>query len=158
MDFLANPQLDIIFKLILAAALGGVVGFERELKRKEAGLRTHMLVCLGSALFTIIGLQSLQIYANGQVISGFDPSRIIGQIVLGIGFLGSGLIIFRQERIEGLTTAAGLWVTAAIGAAAGLGLYLIAIFSSFLALTISFAIRKAEKKLFGGKHARTLIT
>ncbi len=156
----ANPQLQTMFQLILAMILGGVVGLEREWKKKEAGLRTYMLVCLGSALFTIIGFQSLQSFvreAGGLGLdysrSGFDPSRVIGQIVLGIGFLGSGLIIFRQEHVEGLTTAAGLWVTAGVGAAVGLGFYTIATFSSVLSLLILFLFRRFEKKIFGiAKH------
>ena len=152
MLFLTSEQLEILLKILLAVILGGVVGLEREWKRKEAGLRTYMLVCLGSAIFTIVGLQSLELYKNQANVLGFDPSRIVGQIVLGIGFLGSGIIIFRQEHVEGLTTAAGLWVTAAVGAAIGLGFYFISIFSSLLTLSILFFVRRVEKKIFGGKY------
>ena len=147
-NFLNNPQFQIFFQLILATILGGLVGLEREYKRRAAGLRTYSLVCLGAALFTILGLKAAEMYIDSNNSSlGIDPSRIIGQIVLGIGFLGAGLIVIRESRVEGLTTAAGLWVVAALGAAVGLKLYLIAVFTAFLTLGILSGLRIIEDKI-----------
>ena len=145
MDIFENPQFQIFFQLFLAAILGGLVGLEREYKKRAAGLRTYSLVALGAALFTILGLESSKLFLSDSGIS-FDPSRIIGQIVLGVGFLGAGLIIIRESRVEGLTIAAGLWVAAALGAAVGIGLYLIAIFTAFLTLGILSILRIVEEK------------
>src|SRR3989338_10931635 len=110
-----NPEtIQMIYQNALAAFLGMLVGFEREYRGKPAGLRTYMLVALGAALFTILSATSL---AGDLGRSSFDPSRIASQVVVGIGFIGGGLIIFKNDRMEGLTTAAGLWATAAIGMA-----------------------------------------
>ena len=147
MNFLNNPQFQIFIQLILATLLGGIVGLEREYKRRAAGLRTYSLVSLGAALFTILGLKAAEMYIDSNNSSlGIDPSRIIGQIVLGIGFLGAGLIIIRESRVEGLTTAAGLWVVAAVGAAVGVKLYSIAFFAAFLTLGILSVLRIVEEK------------
>jgi putative Mg2+ transporter-C (MgtC) family protein len=151
MEFFVNPQIRIIFQLLLAATLGGIVGLEREYKRKEAGLRTYSLVSLGSALFTIISFQISDSYLGVSGVS-FNPSQIIGQIVLGVGFLGAGLIIFRGFHIEGLTTAAGLWIVAAIGAAVGSRIYFPAIFVSFLTLLILIGLGFLEEKFFEDKN------
>jgi putative Mg2+ transporter-C (MgtC) family protein len=140
-------DFQIIIQLILAVLLGGLIGVEREYKRKEAGMRTYSLVCLGSAFFTIIGFKTYDLFANYSGIN-FDPARVVGQIILGVGFLGAGLIVFRGIHIEGLTTAAGLWVTAAVGIAVGVGLYLAAIFVSFLAVAILAGLRLVEEKTF----------
>ncbi len=129
------------------------MGIEREYKGKEAGFRTYTLVSLGAALFTIISVESV-VPLLGNVGIVVDPSRIVGQIVLGIGFLGAGLIIFRQSHIEGLTTAAGLWVTAAIGTAVGFHLYFPAIFVSFFTILILAGLRIIEEKLFGKKFKK----
>lgn len=147
MEILANPQFQIFLQLLLATILGGLVGLEREYKKKEAGLRTYSLVSLGAALFTIISFQIFNFYIGKPGVN-FDPSRIVGQIVLGVGFLGAGLIIFRGFRIEGLTTAAGLWVVAAIGVTVGIGLYFLAILVAFLALLILAGLRLVEEKFF----------
>lgn len=145
MEFFDNPQIEIILQLLLAAFLGALVGLEREYKKKEAGLRTYSLVSLGAALFTIIAFQtSLALLEKPGVI--FDPSRIIGQIVVGIGFLGAGLIIYRQFHIEGLTTAAGLWIVAGIGIAVAVKFYFIAIFSTILAIIILAGLMALEEK------------
>jgi len=140
----------IIFQLLLAAFLGGLVGLEREYKRRGAGLRTFSLVCLGSTLFTLIAFKTSNSLIGKPGIE-LDPSRIIGQIVLGVGFLGAGLIIFREDRIAGLTTAAALWVVAAIGTAVGTGFYFPAIFVTFLAILILAGLRLLEEKIFGTK-------
>ena len=115
---------DNLFRLALAAALGGAIGFERELRDREAGLRTHMLVCLGSALFTIVSAYGFhEFLVGGDQVVRADPTRIAAQIVTGIGFLGAGAIIRQGVSVRGLTTAATLWVAAAIGMACGAGYY-----------------------------------
>lgn len=143
-------NLDTILQLILAVALGGLIGLEREFLRREAGLRTFILVCLGATLFTLISLK-LSESALGEIGIAYDPTRIIGQIVLGIGFLCAGLIIFRGARIEGLTTAAALWMTAAIGSTIGAGFYFLAVFATFLTILILAGFRLLEEKFLRTK-------
>lgn len=145
-------NFEIIFQLFLAIILGGLVGLEREYKRREAGLRTYSLVSLGSCLFTLIGFYGLQGFIDrpGIVI---DPTRVIQAIAIGIGFIGGGLIIYRQFRIEGLTTAAGLWVVAAVGIAIGARLYFLAIFVTFLTVLILAGFRVLEEKFLGTKKS-----
>jgi putative Mg2+ transporter-C (MgtC) family protein len=112
---------DTLLRLAVAALLGGAIGLERELDEKAAGLRTHMLVASGSALFTLVGAYGFSGFlGHGKVVS-YDPSRIAAQIVTGIGFLGAGVIFRQGFTIRGLTTAASLWLVAAIGMAAGAG-------------------------------------
>lgn len=135
--------METFLQLTLAALLGGLVGLEREYNRKEAGLRTFALVSLGAAFFTIIAFESLKTFSGN---SAFDPARIIGQIVLGIGFLGAGLIIYRESHVEGLTTAAGLWVAAAIGAAVGIKFYLPAVFVTILIIGVFTGLKSIEEK------------
>jgi len=141
-------NLEIALQLCLAGFLGGLVGIEREYRGKEAGFRTYTLTSLGAALFTIISLKSFFLLTGMSNVS-FDPSRIVGQIVLGIGFLGAGLIVYRQSHVEGLTTAAGLWVAAAIGTAIGFNLYFAAIFVAFFTILILAGLRIVEEKIFG---------
>lgn len=111
-----NMTLEITLRLFVALLLGGIIGIEREFRSKDAGFRTHFLVALGSALFCIVSQ-----YGFGADLK--DSSRVAAQVVSGIGFLGAGTIIFRKNMVHGLTTAAGLWVTAAIGLACGTGMY-----------------------------------
>jgi putative Mg2+ transporter-C (MgtC) family protein len=110
-------ELVMVLRLLLAAALGAVIGYQRERAGKPAGLRTHVLICTGAALFTIAS-----IYGFG---TGADPGRVAAGVVAGIGFLGAGAIIRNREHISGLTTAATIWAVAAIGLAAGTGLYIV---------------------------------
>lgn len=121
-----QQTLTILARLLVAAILSGFIGVERQLKKEPAGFRTHMLVCLGSALFTVIS------------IFGFpsDPARLAANIITGIGFLGAGAIFATGGHVKGLTTAASLWATAAIGVAAGMGMYTIAVISTLLILII----------------------
>ena len=115
---------DAFLRLLFACALGGLIGFERELRDREAGIRTHLLVSLGSALFTIVSAYGFhEFLTGGGNIVRADPSRIAAQIVTGIGFLGAGAIIREGLSVRGLTTAATLWVVAAIGMACGAGYY-----------------------------------
>ncbi|MBA7695605.1 Protein SrpB [subsurface metagenome] len=114
-----SPELEMVLRLLLAVGLGALIGLERQHAKKAAGLRTHLLVCIGAALFTIAS-----IYGFGE---GSDPARVAAGIVAGIGFLGAGAIISTREGIlVGLTTAASIWAVAAIGLAAGAGLYILA--------------------------------
>ncbi len=118
---------DLTTRLSVALVLGGLIGLEREYRAKEAGFRTHFLVAVGSALFCIVSQ-----FGFGTEIK--DASRVAAQVVSGIGFLGAGTIIFYKNVVRGLTTAAGLWVTAAIGLACGTGMYLIAVITTALVL------------------------
>lgn len=119
--------VDLTIRLSLALALGGAIGIEREYRAKEAGFRTHFLVALGSALFCVVSQ-----YGFGFELK--DSSRVAAQVVSGIGFLGAGTIIFQKNVVRGLTTAAGLWVTAAIGLACGTGMYMAAILTTAMVL------------------------
>lgn len=113
--------------------MGAAIGIEREYHAKEAGLRTHLLVALGSCLFMILSVYGFD-FMLGQDHVSFDPSRIASQVVTGIGFIGAGTIILQKQVVRGLTTAAGLWVTAAIGLACGGGMYILAAAATLLVL------------------------
>ena len=119
-------EWNFILRILIAGLLGGLIGFEREFRAKEAGLRTHFIVALGSALFMIIS----QYAFTGR----FDAARVAAQVVSGIGFIGAGVIIFQKNVVRGITTAAGLWVAAAIGLACGAGMYPVAIAASVLTI------------------------
>jgi len=140
-------EIDIICQLLLATLLGALVGLEREYKRKEAGLQTYSLVALGSCLFTVVSFELFNFFLLKSGIS-FDPSRIIQAIAIGIGFIGAGVIFRQPSGAVGLTTAAGLWTTAAIGIAVGAQLYFLAIFTALLALLILAGFGLLEEKLF----------
>lgn len=128
---------DYLIRIIVAALLGGVIGLEREYRAKDAGFRTHFLVALGSALFMVLSQ-----YGFGEVLSHYadnpnvrlDVSRVAAQIVTGIGFIGAGTIIFQKRTVHGLTTAAGVWVAAAIGMACGSSMYILACAATALVL------------------------
>jgi putative Mg2+ transporter-C (MgtC) family protein len=141
----------VFLQLTVALILGSLLGFERLLAGKEAGMRTFGLVAVGSCLFIIVGEIVMKQYYG---IYNFDPLRIASTIVTGIGFIGAGLIIFQHE-LKGLTTAAALWVVAAIGVAVGFKLYVIAMFTTFLTLFICvglwFVERFLEKKVTSRK-------
>ena len=123
-----------VLRLFVAAMLGGVIGLEREYRAKEAGFRTHFLVALGSGLFMILSQFGFDdVLAHYEQVS-LDPSRIASQVVTGIGFIGAGTIIFQKHVVRGLTTAAGLWVTSAIGMTAGAGMYVLSIATTVLVL------------------------
>ena len=131
-----------LLRLALAAVLGGLIGVERELREREAGLRTHLLVALGSALFTIVGAYGFDAFLNtGASVVRADPTRIAAQIVTGIGFLGAGAIIRQGLSVRGLTTAATLWVVAAVGLAAGAGYYSVAVITTALVLIALYPLR-----------------
>lgn len=138
----------ITVRLFMAALLGGILGFEREQRGKAAGIKTHMLVAIGSALFVLIPLQA--------GISDAEMSRVMQGIITGIGFLGAGAILkgHDEKDLKGLTTAAGIWVTSAIGVAAGLGRESLAILCTFLALAILITMPKVIGVFEGKSEAR----
>lgn len=127
-----NIAWEFIFRLFFAAFLGGIIGLERNYRAKEAGFRTHFLVALGSALFMIISQYGFggELEKMGNL--RWDASRIASQVVTGIGFIGAGTIIFQKHVVRGLTTAAGLWVTSAIGLTCGSGMYIVATAATIL--------------------------
>lgn len=120
-----NMMWTLIIRLLLATIFGALIGLEREYHAKEAGVRTHLLVALGSCLFMILSIYGFDAFLDHDNVS-FDPSRIASQVVTGIGFIGAGTIILHKQAVRGLTTAAGVWVTAAIGLACGNGMYILA--------------------------------
>jgi len=136
-------SFEVIFKLFLALVLGGIIGLERKKKKKEAGFQTYSLVCLGSCLFTILGFSLLETTKEA-----LDILRIIQAVAIGMGFIGAGSIVFYQDKIKGLTTAAGLWATSGIGIAIGASFYFLAIFSTFLILLILAGFSLIEKRIF----------
>lgn len=133
-------HLDLLVRLLLAAGLGAAIGLERELTGKEAGLRTTMLICIGSALFTAL---SVALATDTTA----DPNRITANIVSGIGFLGAGVIIRERGHVRGLTTAATIWVVAAIGIAAGSGRFVAAIGTVVLVLVVLVPLRRWERRM-----------
>lgn len=124
---------EFILRIFVAAVLGGAIGLEREYRIKAAGLRTHFLVALGSALFMIVSAYGFE-HAITLPEHRLDVSRIAAQVVTGIGFIGAGTIIFQKNVVHGLTTAAGIWVTAAIGLTCGAGMYVLATAATVLVL------------------------
>ena len=136
MAFDLHPQM--LLRLVVAVVLGALVGYERERKRKPAGGRTHGMVCLGAALFTVVS-----IYGFG---AASDPTRVAAMVVSGIGFLGAGAILHQREGVHGLTTAASLWVTAAIGLAVGVGMFAMSLATTILVfLLLHFGPRPSRK-------------
>lgn len=139
-----NLQLDLAWRLIVAALLGALIGIERERHEHPAGIRTHMLVSIGSAAFTV-----LSIYSFGQ---GSDPGRVAAQIVTGIGFLGAGSILKGGGTIHGLTTAASLWVVAAVGMAAGAGAWGVAAVTTVIVLISLWPVHQIERRFFNHRR------
>lgn len=126
-------EMELIARLVIAGILGALVGFEREKRFKEAGLRTHFLVAVGSALAMIVSKYAFyDVVQSGTI--GLDPSRIAASVVSGVGFLGAGTILVQRQSVRGLTTAAGLWATAGIGLAIGSGMYIVSICGTVLVL------------------------
>ena len=142
-----SPQ-EIAIRLAVAAILGAIVGSERQRHEWAAGLRTHMVVCVGSALIMIVSMFGFQDVVNKPGIE-LDPSRVAAQVISGIGFLGAGTILFlRREVIRGLTTAAGLWTVAAVGLACGGGLYFAACLTTAIVFVVLAALKPLETKFF----------
>lgn len=139
-------EIEIISRLAISFVLGGLIGLERQIHRRAAGLRTHILVCVGSCLMMIISIYMFEQYKNT---ANVDPSRIAANVVTGIGFLGAGAIMRENERIKGLTTAATLWLIAGIGLAIGCGFYLAGVVSTVLALLSLLFLGRMERQLLG---------
>ena len=156
-----NLEITCLARLLFAGALGGLIGLEREFRSKEAGLRTHFLVAIGSTLFMLISqygftgaLQALTSQYGPEISFRLDISRVAAQVVAGIGFIGAGMIVLHRRFVVGLTTAAGIWTTAAIGLAVGCGMYISAIAATVLVLIglelfmhISDSIRHQKREM-----------
>ena len=139
---LSDKQM--VMRLVLAVCLSGLIGLERQIHRRTAGLRTHILVSLGSCLIMLTSLYVFDIYKN---ITSLDPSRIAAGVITGIGFLGAGAIMRDREGVRGLTTAASLWVVAAIGLAVGCGFYSAAVFTTAITLVVLLFLRYIESAM-----------
>ncbi len=144
---LISFELAPYLQILLAAVLGALIGIERELNERPAGLRTHILVTMGATLFTIISVG-----LGTDFVNVVDPTRIAAGIVTGIGFLGAGSIIHNQDGIKGLTTAADLWVSAAIGLAVGVNEWLLAAFATGLVLLVLVMGRKIDQKIIRARQ------
>jgi putative Mg2+ transporter-C (MgtC) family protein len=134
------PDLDLIARLLTAALLGSIIGLEREMKQKSAGLRTNILIAVGAALFTVMSSE----FAEGRTA---DPGRLAAQVVTGIGFLGAGAIMRNDSGVQGLTTAATVWVNAAVGVAAGGGKYHLAFIATAVTLAALLILEPVERAL-----------
>ncbi|HTY42300.1 MAG TPA: MgtC/SapB family protein [Thermoanaerobaculia bacterium] len=145
----------LLLRLVVSAVLGSLVGLERERGEWAAGLRTHMLVCLGSCLFMIVSAWGFS-GVLGRPAVVLDPSRIAAQVVTGVGFLGAGTILLRGSVVRGLTTAASLWAVAAVGLATGGGLYEEAVAATVLIVLILAGIKPIERKLFASRQPRSI--
>lgn len=142
LQFTSGQSWTLMLNLLVAAALGGIIGLEREAGHRPAGLRTYMLVSLGSCLFTILSIQAFPIEGATR-----DTARVAAQVVVGIGFIGAGTVWRSQDAVKGLTTAAGLWVAAAIGMAVGTGFMLLAAATTIIVLLILTVLRRFERTL-----------
>jgi putative Mg2+ transporter-C (MgtC) family protein len=144
-------EFDLVWRLLLALGLSSIIGLEREVRQKSAGLRTYALVGTGSALFMLVSTYGFADALGSHVT--LDPSRVAAQIVSGIGFIGGGLIFVRRDTVRGLTTAAGVWATAAIGMAAGGDLPLLATVMTVIYLIVSYFFPLVEERLPRTRHA-----
>lgn len=153
------PELDtlgVVVRVAAAGLLGGLVGLERELKNRPAGFRTHILVSLGACLFTMAGAYGIAPFYVADVAGEVDPTRVAAQVVAGIGFLGAGAIIRTGASVQGLTTAAALWVTAAVGLAVGLGYWSAALATTIVTVAALMGLKRVERgalqRLGEGRH------
>jgi len=151
MTSLNHVQIEILIRLAVATAAGTAVGVEREMRDQAAGLRTHILVSVGSCLFTLVGVYGFTAFEASK--SSIDPSRVAAQIVTGIGFLGAGAIIRQGITVRGLTTAASLWIMAAIGMAVGVGMYWATGFAVLFTLISLWGLRPFRRWLHSRKPA-----
>jgi putative Mg2+ transporter-C (MgtC) family protein len=141
------PHWELAVRLVMAALLGAAIGYERDTRGRPAGLRTHLIVSLASSLFMVVSTQFVyyQRYAPGEMVS-VDPSRIGSYVAAGIGFLGAGAILRTGITVQGLTTAAGLWLVAAIGLATGAGMFTESVFATAVGLVALWGLRRIEAK------------
>ena len=147
---LTIPYWEVVLRLVLASLLCGAIGFERETRDQPAGFRTHILLGLGAALFTLVSAYGFEPFTRAALGSGglqFDPTRIAAQIIAGVGFLGAGAIIRQGRDVRGLTTAASLWAVSAIGMAVGAGYFFGAAAATFLTVSTLFALRRFRSSI-----------
>ena len=138
-------ELTCILRMLLSMALGFIIGFERKMRFKEAGIRTHTIVCVGACLFTLVSIYGF---------SAADSARVAAQIVSGIGFIGAGMIFYNKQNIRGLTTAAGIWATAAIGMAVGTGMYVVSVCASVIIIAVQWILHLNVKVFHTRKFVR----
>lgn len=154
-----NPWIigewDIVLRLCLAMVLGGLIGFEREFNNHAAGLRTNILVCVGSTLIMLLSMYGFSDFLGEENVR-VDPARLATAVISGVGFLGAGTILFTGKSITGLTTAASLWVVASIGLAIGAGFYFAGILSTVLVVLILWVFNKIELRYLNGKKIQIL--
>ena len=150
-NFISAETIDITSRLFVALLLGMVLGTERVWAHKTAGMRTYALVSMGSALFVIVSGEMVKSFAN---FSGMNPLMIVAQIVVGVGFLGTGLIFTKENKLMGMTTATSLWVSAGIGMAAGFALYSIAVIATIMTLFIFIVLWFIEEQLRKSKYVK----
>jgi putative Mg2+ transporter-C (MgtC) family protein len=147
----ATPPLAMLVRLLVAAVLGGIIGFEREAQSGTAGLRTHVLISLAAALYTLLAFEIYrEALAGGSRTS--DPVRAIEAVTAGIAFLGAGAIFRRARDVHGLTTGAGMWLAGAVGVASALGFYLIALATTVLAVIVLAALRAFAHRVVGNRN------
>lgn len=156
MHFSLEMYVDLMIRLSLACVCGGVIGYERRKRLKEAGIRTHLIVCLASALVMIISKYGFVDMTNAQGASLYgtnvpDPARIAAQVISGISFLGAGVIFHHENTVKGLTTAAGIWATSGVGLCLGAGMYGLGLFVTVIMTLLQLVIRK-----FGGHMGKVL--
>lgn len=144
-----NPEIEHILRILLAAALGFAVGFERKMRYKEAGIRTHAIVAVGSCLIMLVSKYGF------SDIPDYDASRVAAQIVSGIGFLGAGMILYKREALSGLTTAAGIWATAGIGMCVGAGMYILSAAATVLIIVLQCLLH-LPLKIFRTKEVQVI--
>ncbi len=138
---------ELLIRLVVGTALGGVIGYERDVHGRPAGFRTHLIVALASTLFTLVSTHFVYFQSYGRDdLVGVDPSRIAASVVTGIGFLGGGAILRTGLNVQGLTTAAALWLVAAIGMAAGAGMYVVSVVATFVGVVALSVLRRFEHK------------
>lgn len=147
-----SEEFQILIQLFLAVILGSLIGLEREFKGKQAGLQTYGLVALGACIFTILSFKLFNSFSLAPNIT-FDPSRVIQAIAIGIGFIGAGVIFRQTSGVVGLTTAAGLWATAAVGISCGAKFYFLAILGAVFSLLILAGLGRIEKKALQKKKS-----
>lgn len=145
----ANPLTAVawqtaILRLLAAAVLGGAIGFEREIHKKPAGLRTHMMIALASCLFTLLAFELMELPTDEREHLRVDPLRLIEAVTSGVAFLAAGTIISSPEKVKGLTTGAGMWMAGALGVACGLGQILLAVFGAVVALFVLAVLKFIE--------------
>lgn len=148
-------HVDLMIRMLIATVLGGLIGLEREWSNHAAGFRTHILVCLGSTTIMLLSIYGFSEFVNDANMRA-DPARLAAQVISGIGFLGAGAILRNGSVISGLTTAASIWVVAAVGLCVGAGFYFVAVLCTFLALVSLLLLNKWEKHLLRNRRAHEI--